>query len=210
MANSGMRLEEVCQLQISNIVLKDGIYCFDIKEEKDIETGEFITKIKNTGSSQRIVPIHPTIKKVGFFDYIKKLEQASEKRVFPDLVNKSKTGRYVKAGAKVSKWFNEDDEKHNKTSYISKCGINGDGKVRKVLYNFRHLVETILINHKQNIEHDKIDYLLGHQITSIGRNNYGHYKAPMLLSVIKFIDYKNSFLPWDVNNDYGKIKFSWE
>ncbi len=209
MAYHGLRLEEICQLQVKNIITEDNIDCFDIREEINQNTNQIITKLK-TKSSQRIVPLHPVMKKTGFYSYLEMLKSKSESKIFPELRNYSSKGKYISSGAKVSKYFNEDDFKFKKTSYLTRCGINGEEKPRKILYMFRHTVETLLINNKGNIEHDKIDKLLGHHVKSIGRNNYGSYSPTTLLSVLKKIEYPNSKLPWDSNETYSKIRFPWE
>ncbi|WP_035236465.1 site-specific integrase [Desulfobacter vibrioformis] len=209
MCYHGFRLEEVAQLQIKNITADDDINVIEIKEEYDNVTGSIITKVKNT-SSERIVPIHNTVIRIGFLNYVKYLKDHGEYRLFPDLPNVSKSGKYKKAGAKVSRWFNEDDKKNYKYSYLTNCGINGDGKERKVLYSFRHTVQHLLNNHPDNIENDKIDRLFGHTIKAIGRKVYGGYDTPTLSKVVELINYPNSKLPWDINPDYNKIKFPWE
>ena len=48
---TGMRIEEVCQLYVSDLKLMDGIWCLDVnqdKPDKSVKTSE-----------RRIVPLHP-------------------------------------------------------------------------------------------------------------------------------------------------------
>jgi len=75
---TGMRLEEICQLYVTDLVKIDGIWCFDIKEEEDkpdksVKTGE-----------KRLVPLHPRlVNDLNFVKYVKNI---------PD----QKGGRYAK------------------------------------------------------------------------------------------------------------------
>lgn len=205
----GLRLEECAQLLLCNITIIDGIYCFNIKEQIDKNTGIIITKLKNT-SSERIVPIHKQLINIGFINYVSYLKELNQSKLFPDLSNYTASIEYKKCGAKVSRWFNEDDDTHYKKSYLTRCGINGDGKPRKVLYAFRHTVQSQLNNHPSNIENDKIDMLFGHSTKSIGRKFYGGYNPETLLKVIQLIEYPKSDLPWMSDKHYNKIKFPWE
>lgn len=195
MAYEGFRLEEAAQLLVKNVFQVDGIYCFDIVDETNKSTGELVTKLKNE-SSRRTIPIHPKILEIGFLKFVEYVSAKNEEKIFYDLSNASKNGVYKKAGAKVSRWFNEDDHAHYKSSYLTNCGVNKEGKPRKVLYSFRHTVQSLLNNHPDNIENDKIDHLFGHSIKSIGRKVYGGYSPETILEIVKLIDYPNANLPW--------------
>lgn len=138
--------------------------------------------------------------------YIEYLKNSSEERLFPTLKNEDSKGNYKKANPLASKFFNENDKKNDKKSYIAKCGIQDESKV---LYCFRHTVETLLINHKQDLEHDKVDALMGHQSKSTGRLHYGSYDPSTLLRIVNVIEYPDAGLPWDVNKQYSKVPFPW-
>lgn len=206
MMYTGARVEEICQLYLDDIDDYDGVLCFNIREKIDQETGKRITSIKNK-QSERLIPIHSTLKKIGLIKYIEWLRKNNEHRLFPTLKNVNNKGEYKKVNPPVSKWFNENDQKQNKTSYLSRCGICEEGKV---LYCFRHTVETHLINHQDNIENDKIDRLMGHIIKSTGRSHYGKYNASTILEVVEKIEYPDAGLPWHVNQMYNEIKFPWQ
>ena len=210
MAYGGIRVEEGAQLLLKNIVIKDGVDCLEIKTESDKDTGEVITKVKPSGDGFRYVPIHPTLKELGFFDYLVWLKKNGEDKLFPDLTNVAKNGMFKPAGGKVSRWFNEDSNQDHKKSYLSKCGINEVGKERKVLYSFRHTVQGVLINHLQDIEHDKIDTLFGHALNSMGRKHYGKYSPDTILKIVTLIDFPNAYLPWNTNKNYNTIPFPWD
>lgn len=73
----GTRQNEACQFFTNNIVLSDGILCFDINECK--ETG---ARVKNE-SSIRMAPIHPVLLKLGFLDYVLKRQDRRNRRNIP-------------------------------------------------------------------------------------------------------------------------------
>ena len=63
---SGMRLEEICQLHIEDIKQIDGIWCFDVNDG-----GERQVKTK---SSNRVVPVHPELVRLGILRYANHLK----------------------------------------------------------------------------------------------------------------------------------------
>ncbi len=206
MLYTGARVEEICQLYLDDIHEVSDVMCFDLRIKIDAVTREKSTSLKNN-QSERFIPIHPKLKKIGLMKYIQWLKDTGEDRLFPTLKNKDGNGQYKQVNPPVSKWFNENNKKQSKTSYINKCGITDKSKV---LYCFRHTVETLLINHKDDLENDKIDTLMGHQTKSTGRKHYGTYDTGTLLRVVRKIDYPNALLPWDNDKNYSKGKFPWQ
>ncbi len=148
MLYTGARLEEVCQLQLDDLYEVEDILCFDIRERRDQKTGHVLTKVK-TKQSNRLVPVHPVLIKLGLEKYIDSLKTKSEKQLFPALKNKNRKGQYKSYSTDVSKFFNENSEKYKKVSYLKKCGITDESKV---LYCFRHTVESTLMNHPDGLK----------------------------------------------------------
>jgi len=64
---SGMRREEICQLEAADIREVDGIWCFDINN-----AGEKNTKTK---CSTRIIPVHPRLLELGLLEVVKAAPQ---------------------------------------------------------------------------------------------------------------------------------------
>ena len=62
-----MRLNEICQMNTEDVRIIDGTECFIITAETI--KGACDKRIK-TGSSERIVPVHPTLIAIGFADYV--------------------------------------------------------------------------------------------------------------------------------------------
>ena len=125
---TGARLEEIGQLRVSDVQRReypdqDGKmlagWFLHITEATD-ERGQ-ANRIKNA-ASERLVPLHPELERLGFIAYVEKLKD-QQGRVFPDLVSNI----YGRLTAKWGEWFGP---------YMRKvCGITDK---RKVFHSFRH------------------------------------------------------------------------
>jgi integrase len=95
---SGMRIEEICQMHLSDIKYLDNIWLFDLNREMG-------KKLKND-SSVRKVPIHSALITLGFLDYVQELRDEGETLLFPNLIGKpnEKTGNFSFSNA-VTVWF---------------------------------------------------------------------------------------------------------
>ena len=159
----GMRLNEICQLYIEDIINIDGIYCIDINEKDD-------KRVKY--SSTRIVPIHPLLIKNGFLEYIKSIDKRKTKRVWPNLKYTKEKG-YSNSFSKYFQRVNRKDITENK---------------KRVFHSFRH---TFINNLKQNQTIPSIiSDIVGHSTNSITMNRYGKdYNIPLLYEAISTINY---------------------
>jgi integrase len=163
---TGCRLEELCQLYVSDLIEIDGTWCLNIvedKPDKSVKTGE-----------KRVVPLHPfIIEDLNFVGYVKSLSN-QEGRVFPDL--KRINNRY---GHYFSRWFSQ---------FKKKSGIVAPSG-KKTFHSFRHT----LINHlKQNdVPEHYIAEFVGHAVQSITMGRYGKkYKPDKLFeNVVLKLDY---------------------
>ena len=70
----GMRLNEICQLYIDDIVMEEGLPCIRIRPDKSR-----LQKVKNK-SSIRTIPIHSTLLKLGFLGYCEKVRQENGRK----------------------------------------------------------------------------------------------------------------------------------
>lgn len=94
----GFRANEVCQLLVSDIQGTKDIPFIHLREKDD--DGNIVKHLKTT-ASQRRVPIHNEVVKMGFFDFVLEQQASGEPLLFP-MLNKNK--RDSKAGG-VSSWF---------------------------------------------------------------------------------------------------------
>ena len=121
---TGARLEEIAQLRPKDIRLEayadqDGKPCsawvIDI-----VETAETSTK---NAASERIVPIHPELQRLGLVSLAKAAADAKQERIFSEL----RPNKYGRLGAKWGEWW---------SCYRREvCGITDP---RMVFHSFRH------------------------------------------------------------------------
>lgn len=82
---SGLRMQEILQLEKHDIREAEGIHYFDVNDkvygDDYASEGEYIKRLK-TKNSLRKVPIHPELVKIGFLSYV---EQSERQWLFPDM-----------------------------------------------------------------------------------------------------------------------------
>jgi integrase len=146
---AGMRLGEIAQPGIADIVKLEDMWIFEVRPDKSLGR-----RLK-TKASRRRVPIHPHLVKLGLLHYWKEMKAAGQVDMFPEL----KAGKDRGRGDAVGKWF---------TRYRRDCGIIGD---KKVFHSFRHGVQTRL----RGIVPDTVcALLLGHKTTATMTDHYTH------------------------------------
>lgn len=90
---TGARLNEIAQLESTDIIQEDGIWCFNFTNEGDNK------RLKND-ASKRIIPIHSKLIELGFLDYA---NHAGKGRLFAGLSYHPKDGY----GRNLGRWFND-------------------------------------------------------------------------------------------------------
>ncbi len=78
----GLRLNEACQLDVSDIRLIEDIACFVITERSASKTTD---KRLKTASSERVVPIHPELLSLGFMEFVAGRRRAGEAKLFGEV-----------------------------------------------------------------------------------------------------------------------------
>lgn len=114
----GCRLNEICQLETSDVRMVDEIPCLSLSE--DGVNGR--TKRLKTRNAERTIPLHPFIVKLGFLDYCDAVRAANSTQLFPDL-------RPSVAGSlshRFSQWFGR---------FCDRRGISDE---RLSFHSFRH------------------------------------------------------------------------
>lgn len=132
MLYTGARVGEVCQLQVSDILLPGELDPSDLNQSRKLSI-PCICFRKNAGrqqsvknkSSVRAIPIHSRLLERGFLDYVKERKQADKEMLFD--VTYTKNNGW---GGKVSEYYNE---------IIRKEFPNA----KATLESTRHNVETI-------------------------------------------------------------------
>lgn len=160
-AYSGMRLNEIIQLNTDDIVEKYNIVCFSLNTKVDVKTGK--SKTLKTRNSARIVPIHSKLSSIGLFEFIE-----SKKKLAKQC---SKAVRLFNCN---NKDFSEYFRKKINTQVIK------DGDKTRTFHSFRHTFINKLIQSGQRVEH--IAALVGHeQQYKITMNTYGEPVTPKIL-----------------------------
>ncbi len=93
-----LRLNEPCQLDVSDIKAVDGITCFVVREASEVQTTD---KRLKTASSERLVPIHPELLKLGLMALVAKRTRERDKKLFGE-IGLGATGY---RSATLSSWF---------------------------------------------------------------------------------------------------------
>ncbi|MBV1690476.1 site-specific integrase [Novosphingobium sp. G106] len=95
---SGLRMNEICQLEVSDIVKIDGIACFKVATGLNAAGQQ---KRVKTAASERLVPIHDELARFGFLAFVEAQRIAGEPNLFPDLP----LGHLGYRSTALSKWF---------------------------------------------------------------------------------------------------------
>lgn len=87
--HTGMRINEIAQLLLSDLVMLDGVQCLNVTDTPDPdEEPEEAARAKTikTEAGRRIVPVHARLVELGLLAYADALRSAGHSRLFPDLV----------------------------------------------------------------------------------------------------------------------------
>lgn len=81
---TGMRRDEICGLELDDIVFEDGFWHFDVREND--------VRALKTIRSKRLIPLAEELIRLGLPDYIGALREAGERLLFPELAAESGKG----------------------------------------------------------------------------------------------------------------------
>jgi integrase len=119
--HSGMRINEIAQLEVADIVSHDGTMCFHVTDAGADETQDRRAKRVKTDAGRRIVPVHDALVSLGLLDYVQTLRKDGHSVLFPEL-NGGRDG----PGQPASKHF---------ARYCDRVGLRDPGLV---FHSFRH------------------------------------------------------------------------
>ncbi len=118
---SGMRLNEICQLYLSDIITVDNVICFSVNHDGPDK------KVKTSGSVRK-VPIHKELIRMGFLEFVDEQKKGNNKRLFPELKYTEKAGY----GDAFSKWYSR---------FLKKTGVKNE---KNAFHSFRHTFRHVL------------------------------------------------------------------
>jgi len=209
-AFTGARLEEIAQLKPSDIKTcpDTGIIFLDIVDQGIAGDGK--KKSLKNKNSIRPIPIHPTLIKVGFLDFVDhRKADKKDGRLFK--LKRDKQGRLARA---LSAWFSRNDRRKDGTiikGYIEKCGIESKGvdeegqQWLKSFHSFRHTAIDNIRGKKfeggQFIRELDIALVMGHEKNKKETAKYGKDRSQLELrkAVIDALDYTTV--------DFSKLKW---
>ncbi|NIA54859.1 site-specific integrase [Massilia sp. TW-1] len=150
---TGARLNELCQLHLSDFEIVGGIYCINIRDD---EEGQ---RVKNK-NARRLVPIHDKLIEAGLVRYVERLRAQGYDRLFPTL-ELTEDGY----GKLPSRWFGRFKER---------CGIME--KHTKVFHSFRHTFISTLLNN--DVPETAIAPIVGHEGMLVTSQVYWNVRDP--------------------------------
>ncbi|MEW9625821.1 site-specific integrase [Rhodanobacter geophilus] len=145
----GMRVNEIGQLYVDDVVQMGGMWCIDVTRDRPGQ------RLKNR-MSRRLLPIHPKILECGFGAFVEQARRWNRITLFPDVIWGANG-----PGDCMSDWF-------NRTFLRKSCGIVHPSLT---FHSFRHCFATL--GDRSNVRHDRLALLLGHSAgQSVLREHY--------------------------------------
>lgn len=160
---NGLRLNEICQLNVEDVVVRDNIWCFNITREVGRGVDD---KVLKTKSSERVVPIHPHLMNLGFMRYLKQFERRPRGKLFPDI----KPGTTGYRSDQFSKWF---------ARFLKSIDADAD---RTSFHSFRHNFRDALRD--ADVRHEIAMLLGGWSDRSNSRASQAFYGRGYSISVV--------------------------
>jgi len=179
----GLRLNEACQLYTEDVRTMDGVLCLLIREYLD--TNAKSEKNLKTQASERTVPVHPQLLKMGFAAFVEqRRKNGKSPRLFPEL-GKAETGYF---SDNFSKWFGR--------FLAHAIGYQPRGAT---FHSFRHMFRDALRNADVSIE--KAEALGGWTSHRSEEARYGSgFSMPALRREIEKVKYEGLDLTHLENN----------
>ena len=165
---TGMRLNEVAQLEVQDIEFLGDVWCINVTPD-----GDDNKRLKNA-SSKRRVPVHDRLTACGFLDFYEAQKAARHSRLFPGLTYTAQNGY----GRNAGRWFND--------RFLAELGLSGQGLTYHCL---RHTMVTRLA--QADVEEPVIKALVGHSQTGVTFGTYfkGGYLPEQLHAAISRFDF---------------------
>ena len=165
---TGMRLNEVAQLEVQDIELQGDVWCISVTPD-----GDDNKRLKNAASKRR-VPVHDRLKACGFLDFYETQKAAGHSRLFPSLTYTAQNGY----GRNAGRWFNG--------RFLAELGLRGHGLTYHCL---RHTMVTRLA--QANVEEPLIKALVGHIQIGVTYGTYfkGGFLPEQLHAAINKFDF---------------------
>lgn len=161
---TGARMGELAQLLVADVRQDRGRWIIHVTREGDA------AKTTKTKGSQRVIPLHPELERLGFLEFHARQAGGGTNRLFPNIVPDAR-GQLT---GNVSRWWGR---------YVERIGVKNDASVN--FHSFRHGMADAL--RRAGFRDEEFGFLLGHtQATTTGR--YGILSEGDLAQRCKMID----------------------
>lgn len=161
---SGMRLNEIIQLECVDILESEGVLCFDNNENFPDK------KLKNKAAFRK-VPVHPTLIRMGLLEHLEQQRRLGRRRIFEDL-SIGADGYY---SSPFSKWFGR---------FLKSVSVKQD---KNAFHSFRH--SFLDAGRAAGVPKDARNALVGHTDTGMAGRYGDGYKPPVLAEWMEKISY---------------------
>ncbi|QEW07401.1 site-specific integrase [Nitrincola iocasae] len=221
---TGMRVGEICQLQISDIHTEGKRWHGRVFDQPYIQVcAEHETQRVKNENATRKVPIHPRLIEIGFLDYVAfrkhEARRFEDQRLFRHMRYESSS----KWGRVISRWFNGDGEKAG-GGYKHRV-LDTKDQDGKVFHSFRHTVMDIfrstlgskgkhitsaLLGHEE--EGSSAAYGDGYQLDRLSEAMYTlRYsdEVEALVSSLRFDDYVQKMIKYGMEGYERNTRIRW-
>ncbi len=172
----GLRSNEACQLYTEDVRVVGGVQCLMIRD--DVDDGKPTQKAIKTKTSERTVPIHAEILKMGFLDYVELRRKDSKGHLLHYELTRGKSGKFSDP---FGKWFGRFVT--SALGYKSKAGM----------HSFRHMFRDAL--RCADVGTDKAEALGGWHKKRSSEADYGSgFPMSILKAEIDKVEYPSVFL----------------
>lgn len=167
---TGARMEEIGQLRVGDLRIRHGITYLAITMVEPDDRDDLPEKSLKTAGSEREIPVHPVLIKLGLNRHVQRMKAIGESRMFPDL--RANGGEVTAA---YSKWFGR---------FLTKLGITSP---QKVFHSFRHTFKDGCRN--SGVPREIAEVLMGHAGRTVG-DSYGvGYHIDVLVQQLAKVTY---------------------
>jgi integrase len=167
---TGARLGEIAQVATADLRQLHDVWIFHVTEVGDVDEDGSTIKSTKTMGSQRVVPVHSQLLKLGLLDYHASIVERGETQLFPEI--KPDTRGFF--SGEPSTFFND---------YFRAIGVKVDKKVN--FHSFRHGIADAF--RAAGYLDEQFNVLLGHaKATTTGK--YGILPQGILSERVKMIE----------------------
>lgn len=186
---TGMRLAEVSQLALGDILVEDGMWAISINDED--------YKRLKSAAATRTIPVHPELINLGFIDFVSDVRALSlGPQLFP-VLRPTANGEYGNAPGK--KWGR----------YLTDIGLTDEALT---YHSFRRTAATLL--KKAKVPFDVRCQMVGHENDHVSEIYSSEYSvsdlADLAMSAFKFPNLDLSGLKYEAQQFDDAIKDAWQ